>query len=189
MPCGYGISFVETLDFLGFLTNTQYETLRLYGSVVFIPKQTGSHPQSLTLNNRTCTIPPQTSIYLNLQALHTNPTEWGSDALTWNPARWFTNRQKDLETESMIERPESFIPWAEGAHDCPGRKFSQVEFVAAIAVFFRRHRVRPAMAARESFERAQARVLAMVNDSALPEITLQMQHPKSVSLVWTPQED
>ncbi|KAI1485519.1 hypothetical protein F5X96DRAFT_659588 [Biscogniauxia mediterranea] len=37
----------------------------------------------------------------------------------------------------------TFIVWSEGARDCPGRKFSQVEFVATIASLFRDWRVNP----------------------------------------------
>lgn len=36
---------------------------------------------------------------------------------------------------------DSFISWADGPRDCPGKKFSQVETVAAIALLFRNRRV------------------------------------------------
>ena len=91
-----------------------------------------------------------------------------------------------MSSETIIE-PENgtFVPWADGPRSCPGRKFAQVEFVAVMATLFREHRVRPVKLAGESAKDAQRKVLAVVDDSAISAITLQMQQPERVSLVWS----
>lgn len=82
----------------------------------------------------------------------------------------------------------AFVPWGDGPRVCPGRKVAQVEFVAVMATLFHNHRVAPALFEGESAERARCRLVDMVNDSAISAITLQMQHPKNASLVWTRKE-
>lgn len=67
---------------------------------------------------------------------------------------------------------------------CPGRKFSQVQFVAVVAFLFRRHRVRPALFKGESVEEGKRRVLRTVKDSKVVML-LQMMDPTIVSLIWT----
>ena len=79
----------------------------------------------------------------------------------------------------------TFVPWADGPRVCPGRKVAQVEFVAVMATLFQSHRVSPALLEGESHEHARGRLVDMVNDSGISAITLQMQHPKNASLVWT----
>lgn len=164
-----------------------FETLRLYGSVVFIPKTTGFHSQVLAFHQNDYTLPPNTSVTINVQGLHTNPRTWGSNALMWHPKRWIINpTEGNLESETMMEPTKgTFVPWADGPRVCPGRKVAQVEFVAVMATLFQSHRVSPALLEGESHEHARGRLVDMVNDSGISAITLQMQHPKNASLVWT----
>ena len=153
--------------------------------MVFIPKSTGFHPQTFSSHGKTYSIPPKTFVTVNVQALQTDPRSWGSDALTWNPGRWLESTKDDLGYESWVEPSDgTFVAWADGPRSCPGRKFAQVEFVATLAVLFRHHRVAPVPQEGESAKQARGRLLAMVNDSAISAITLQMQHPRSVSLAW-----
>lgn len=79
----------------------------------------------------------------------------------------------------------TYAPWADGPRVCPGRKVAQVEFVAVMATLFRNHRVSPVLLKGETAERSRGRLIDMVNDSAILSITLQMKHPKKVSLLWT----
>jgi len=78
----------------------------------------------------------------------------------------------------------TYIPWADGPRVCPGRKFAQVEFVAAIAKLFHRHKVHPVLLDGESPAQAKERLVRMIDDSAMTAITLQMRRPKSVALMW-----
>ena len=154
---------------------------------MFIPKSTGFHPQTFFSHGKTCSIPPKTFVTVNVQALQTDPRSWGSEALTWNPGRWLNNTAKDHSgrAETWVEPSDgTFVAWADGPRSCPGRKFAQVEFVATLAVLFRNHRVAPVPRMGESIEQARQRLIAMVDNSAISAITLQMQHPESVSLAW-----
>lgn len=76
----------------------------------------------------------------------------------WVPERWFTSTKKATEkttstdsgsedgenttsfdtSDSLLVPPKGvFIPFAEGARACPGRRFAQVEITAVLAVIFK----------------------------------------------------
>ncbi|KAH7418492.1 cytochrome P450, family 5, subfamily A [Cadophora sp. MPI-SDFR-AT-0126] len=163
-----------------------YETLRLYGPIIVIPKTTGATPQTIDFNNKTHMIPADATVLINVTGLNTCPGYWGSDALTWRPDRWITKSEKStgLGDEEIMQPPKGrFVPWASGPRVCPGKKFAQVEFVAAVARLFGKHRVRPLVNEGESVEDVRRRVLSTVEDSKLA-MTLKMNHPERVKLVW-----
>ncbi|KAL5326658.1 hypothetical protein ACEPPN_004346 [Leptodophora sp. 'Broadleaf-Isolate-01'] len=164
-----------------------YETLRLYGPVVIIPKTTGARTTTtIESNGKTYSVPPSTTILVNVTALNSSPHYWGPDALTWRPDRWITNggNPTGIDAEEMIQPPKGqFLPWASGPRVCPGKKFSQVEFVAVMARLFRQHRAVPVKSEGESEEDVKKRVLGTVKDSKLV-MTLRMNHPERVKLVW-----
>jgi len=165
----------------------QYETLRLYGSIVFIPKTTNLHPQTLSLHNKEYLLPPNTAVNINVQALHTSPKTWAPDPLTWRPKRWLhqPTAGSPIGTEHFIDpNPGTYIPWAAGPRVCVGRKFSQVEFVAVMATLFQQNRVRPALRPGQSEEEGRRALMDMVEESAITFITLQMREPGRVPLVW-----
>ena len=197
MPGRYGTRvFLRVLQGCkdNYTHNSQFETLRLYGSIVFIPKYTGSHSQEITSQGRSYLLPPSTFVNINVQALHTNPKTWGSDTLAWNPSRWITtsasikdshNIQSNPKGESLIDPAKgTFIPWADGPRNCPGQKFAQVEFVAVMASLFLKYRAKPVLSTRQSQEDAKRALLSMAEGSAISAITLQMQEPRKVALKW-----
>ena len=158
-------------------------------SIVSIPKSTGLHPQLLDIRGKHYHIPSNTFVYTNVQALHTDPRGWSPDPLTLRPDQWLiTSKRRDgpILFETIIE-PEkgTFVPWSDEPRSCPCRKFAPVEFVAVMATLFQEHRVRPARLAVESAKDAQRKVLAVVDDSAISTVTLQMQQPERVSLMWS----
>lgn len=164
-----------------------YETLRLYSPVFFIPRYTNNVAQSLDINGREYTIPAKTYVSVNSIAFHTMPRHWGSDSLVWRRKRWIirSSDAKGLEGEAFLQRPPgSYMPWANGPCICPGRKFSQVEFVAVISCLLRRRRVKPVLLQGESYEDASKRILKLVEDSEV-EVKLKMNHPDRVKLRWT----
>ena len=168
------------------LTNflRQYETLRLYSATPVIPKTTNDTSQLLNLKDRELIIPARVRVQLNATALHLNPHYWGITAAQWQPDRWIEGSNSGLES---LKKPVagSFIPWSEGPRVCPGRKFSQVEFVATIATLFQHHNVRAATLDGENSEATKSRIVRTINDSKLQGITIQMRDPKAVALVWT----
>ena len=151
-----------------------------------IPKHTSTRPQSLSIDNKQYTVPPNTLIFLNTIALHTLPRYWGSDSLLWRPTRWISSSPSTPIGNETLQEPAkgTYIPWAEGHRVCPGRKFSQVEFVAVVAVLFGRYKVYPVLLEGESSENAKERILKTIEKSHV-EITLQMKNPRSVALKWT----
>lgn len=75
----------------------------------------------------------------------------------------------------------SFIPWAEGPRICPGKKFSQVEFVAVIAQLLSGHTIEVVRNPGEAEEQARKRVFSVIRDSVV-KLTLQVRRPESVKL-------
>ena len=90
----------------------------------------------------------------------------------------------NLESESLYTPPPgTYIPWSDGARVCPGKKFSQVEFVAVMVALFGSYRVEPVPRRGESMAMALVRTLDTVKDSAMV-LLLQMRNPESLGLKW-----
>ncbi|KAI1762853.1 cytochrome P450 [Hypoxylon sp. FL1150] len=163
------------------------ETVRLYTPVP-IAKWTDNHAQTLKVGDTTIAIPPNTMVIPNYSAIHTHPQYWGSDSLSWRPSRWITKpstNPNSIDEDIITPRRGVFIPWSEGERSCPGQKFSEVEFVAAIAGLFREWRVDPAQQkGEETAEVARARVLELIKKDSAQVLLLQMQHPERAPLVW-----
>jgi cytochrome P450 len=156
----------------------QLETLRLYGPLVFIPRYTARSFQRLHIRGKEYIIPPNTNVILNSAGLQSLPSYWGADSLVWRPGRWLD------EKEEIIQPPPGmYNPWTAGPRVCPGKKFSQVEFVAVIARLFQKSRVTPKLEVGEKQEDAFKRTKDVVADSVL-DVTLHMTHPEKVRLVW-----
>lgn len=167
------------------LTILQYETLRLYGPVVMIPRATGTGSITLKLKGKEFTIPPKTFVIMGTGSLHTTPTLWGSDSMSFRPGRWISEAGgiADIEQEEIKPMPVGYLPWSIGPRSCPGKKFAQVEFVAVVAHLFRRHRVKAVLEPGETMEAVKKRIYGVLEDSAL-EVTTKMNHPEKVRLVW-----
>ncbi|KAF1982728.1 cytochrome P450 monooxygenase-like protein [Aulographum hederae CBS 113979] len=179
-----------------------YETLRLYAPVHSVNKSTiGPAGQDLTINGRTVRIPPNTLVAPNVMASHTLPAHWGPDHMVFRPARWIqplsTPVSEKLDAtnantpaapqprapETMLPPPggvETFIAWSDGARVCPGKKFSQVEFVAVMATVFRKWRIEVVRKGGESAEMARERALEIVKDSQTA-VTLTIKRPQEVA--------
>lgn len=114
-------------------------------------------------------IPPNTQISLNVYAAHTSPSNFGENALVWDPRRWIipssssnspnNNHEKScnegsIDTETFLTNQKGFFAWGGGPRVCPGMKFAQVEFTAVMLTVLRRWRVVPALS--HSFSHAVA---------------------------------
>ena len=166
----------------------QYETLRVHGSVVYIPKGTPNAAQALTIGETEHIIPPNTFVLVNSQALHSDTQVWGDDALEWRPDRWIVKPGKPGEEELVEPEPGTFVGWASGPRVCPGKKFSQVEMVGVLATLFCDHKVAPKQKDNETAQQAKKRLERMIDDSSLASLTLQMNNPRDVALVWSTRE-
>jgi len=139
----------------------------------------------MKLRGKEYTLPPKTFIIITFGSLHTHPDSWGSDSLSFRPYRWISEAggATGLEHEEMKPMPVGYLPWSVGPRSCPGKKFAQVEFVAVIAHLLQRHRVRAIREPGETQEAVRKRIYEVLEDSGL-EVTIKMNHPEKVQLVW-----
>jgi len=171
--------------------STMQETLRLFPPVLKIQKSTGNSPQKITVKGRDFTIPAHTHVSPNTVGLHNQSDYWGADANVWRPNRWIEHSSAtstSLEDETMKTPVKgSYVPWAEGPRICPGKKFSQVEFVAVIAKLLSGHTIEVVKNSSETEEQARERVISVVRDSEA-KLTLRMRRPESVKLKFVKRE-
>lgn len=171
-----------------------YETLRLYSPVLFVPKWTGPNTQTIKYAGREIFIPPMTMVSPNVVGLQTHPNYW-VDPLAYTPSRYMTApgapsptptaaiSAADLEAESpdFVQVKGSYCAWSDGPRVCPGKKFSQVEFVSVLSTMLWKHKIEVEPRKGESFADVQKRVLDVVADS-YTTFTLQMRNPQSVGI-------
>jgi cytochrome P450 len=124
---------------------------------VTVPKSTSPTPSHLDYQGKQYLLPPRANINLNACSLHYVEEYWGPDAATFNPQRWDARNQNSFLAENAstpglaapgleyptIHKPVrgAFIPFSDGFRACLGKKFAQVEFVAALSVLFRDYKV------------------------------------------------
>ncbi|KAF4452053.1 cytochrome P450 3A7 [Fusarium albosuccineum] len=162
-----------------------HETLRLFGAARAVPKTT-LVDQTLKVNGTSYTIPKNTFIGVNLAGLHTSSASWGADSLEWLPSRWIAY---DDETgqEKLAPMPTgAFLPWAAGPRVCPGKKFSQVEFVAVLACLLKEYKVEPDTTGGQC-SKAEASSLLM-EEAKLSSFNflLKVKHPERVRVRCVP---
>ena len=124
--------------------------------------------------------------------MHTHPRYWGKDCLDWRPSRWIESGAAPaedpkiaLDNESLITPLKgSFVAWSEGIRNCPGKKFSQVEFAASIACLFRGWQVSPVLQEGEDSTMATQRVKNAVENDTGQVLLLQLLHPEQIALSW-----
>ncbi|PYI22749.1 cytochrome P450 [Aspergillus violaceofuscus CBS 115571] len=155
------------------------ETLRLFPPIQSLPKRTSSEPQCLQVGGRTIVVPNDIGVHPSLLTMHINAHYW-SEPMAWKPSRWITV----AEASERVITParSSFLPWSDGPQNCPGNKFSQVEFVAIMATLLRAHRIDAIAKPGESFRESQARVLATTQDVDM-QLLLRMKDADRVRMV------
>jgi cytochrome P450 len=120
------------------------EELRLIAPVINIPKFTLA-PQQLIVEGREITVPPKTIIRLCVPSVHHNPRFWPSsprkdspssdDLKDFKPERWLRGSSNgDTADHLLVPKRGAYIPFSDGARACLGRRFAQVEILAALAL-------------------------------------------------------
>ncbi|KAF2028304.1 cytochrome P450 [Setomelanomma holmii] len=136
-------------------------------------QHTSSAPQSLKVGDRTIIIPANTSTSPSLLAVHTHPKYW-PDPLEWKLSRWITN-EGGQESFVTLTR-DTYFPWSAGPQNCPGQKFSEVEFVAILALLLRDHKLGIVKEDGESEQQARSRAIKIINDCDA-QMLLRMRDP------------
>lgn len=157
-----------------------------------IAKSTGREARTLTVGNKSFVVPANTMLIPNHVAIHTHPRYWGHDCLVWRPSRWIQSgkvtdvaTKNSLDDESIVmPHKGSFIAWSEGIRNCPGKKFSQIEFVATMAGLFKDWCVDPEPEGAETLDMARKRVMHMAENDTGQVLLLQLLHPERAALVW-----
>lgn len=107
---------------------------------------------------------------------------WGPDPQDFKPSRWIKDGPtSEEEFHQPTDDREAFFPWSLGARICPGKKFSQVEYVAIISYVLRHVRVEAVPLEGETPEATQVRVWENTRDSE-PQVTMNMRNPEKVRL-------
>lgn len=175
-----------------------YETLRLKTLIAEV-KWTDNQAQQLQVGDRTLNIPPRTLVIPSYVYVHRSPRFWGSDAQTWKPERWIGVRPSPNEADDIVKDQQeyllppphrgNFVGWSEGSRDCPGKRFSQVEWVAIVASLFRDWKVDLIPSKGESVTEAQDRVLDFIEkNTEYGGLLLQLMDPERIPLVWNARE-
>lgn len=140
----------------GYLAAVLNEELRLIAPTITVPKISCSESQSLMVNGEDVTVPANTMTRLCIPAVHRNPRFWPHSPPKdiQNPSFALDNLDNDLEefkpdrwlpgkSGGPLYTPVrgSYIPFSEGQRACLGKRFAQVEIVAALAVIFSEYSV------------------------------------------------
>jgi cytochrome P450 len=163
-----------------------FETLRMFPSQPNILRWTGELAPTIAGH----TLPPKTAVLLSCTALHRNPKYWGESADEFIPERWDGRRDNDDGPDSTRRRfptvrsppaKGAFMPWSDGVRGCLGRKFSEIEMSAVIAVLFRDYEVEVERLPAESKEAAIERGWGSINSGTMKMAFAMREH---VGLVW-----
>ncbi|KAG8156816.1 hypothetical protein KVR01_013421 [Diaporthe batatas] len=173
-----------------------HEVLRLYHVLGIVPRRAQGQTD-LSIGGKTYSIPPQTLLLFNMHAAHVDPRYWGDDNLEFKPSRWI----EISPTATVEEGPELllldrevllkplrtvYMSWLDASHVCPGRKFSQVEYVGLIVSLLGTHYVEPARASpAEDMAHARQRTKDCLANSGT-KLVFEMLRPEAVPLVWRP---
>jgi cytochrome P450 len=135
----------------GYLAAVLNEELRLIAPTITIPKVSSPEPQSLMVNGEDVTVPPNTMVRLCVPAVHRNPKFWphgppkdadkpyfpldnlDNDLEEFKPDRWLPNKPGG---PLYMPVRGSYLPFSDGQRACLGKRFAQVEILAALAVIF-----------------------------------------------------
>ena len=107
--------------------------------------------------------------------------------MLWNPARFIDETpgsESALDSEQLHSFPEGvYVPWSHGERVCPGKRFSQVELAAVLAVLFRKHRVEVVPEGDESPAEARKRA-QMVSLDIQMTLLNEIYQPERIGLKW-----
>lgn len=165
-----------------------HEVMRLASPAALLAR-TPTSPQTLPIITSRGTsevlVRPGVQVGWHMYGIHLSP-RWGSDALEFNPRRFIV---KDTDGIESLEVPDGvlFYPWTDGPRICPGKKFSQVEFVAMVANILSKYRVEVVPQGNESEPEARQRLLSALDDKYF-NISAHFKRPEGAAVRFVPRK-
>lgn len=174
----YASVFPKATRLLAFML----ETLRLFTPLIHLSKQTATQ-QTITTSKGSFWLPANTSVYVNVVALHLEPEVWRNlnlakdereserDEQQFRPTRWIN----PSGSQNLLFQPPkgTYVPWSGGPRVCPGQKFAQVEFVSVFLTVLQKHKISAVALENENRAAVERRLEARMRDS-MSVLTLQM---------------
>lgn len=157
-------------------------------------------PQSIVYKGKTCVIPENTAVLIDINSLHRKRAYWGDDVDKFAPQHWdsripdsgWTHNGEKVSQRNMpgnapfchLREPKkgAFMPFSEGFRSCLGKNFALVEMCAFLAVLLKGNRVEIAKRGRESQEAANDRAKNLLARSS-NMVTLLIRREVGVKLV------
>lgn len=159
-----------------------YETLRLASPAPLLVRMPRS-PQELPIiaqqGPSKIVVPPGTLVGGHFYGAHLSP-RWGKDVLDFNPKRFVLTTEDGKETLKVPEQV-LFMPWIAGPRVCPGKKFSQVEFVAVVVELLSKYRVELVSEVGETKAATRARVLSVMEEKYF-NVSSHFRKPEAASI-------
>ncbi|KIV80030.1 hypothetical protein PV11_07564 [Exophiala sideris] len=187
LPRTSDIDYAQTYPKLVRCLAVLYETLRIAGPIaqlVRAPVTTTMLPVPSDQHDghtRTIAIEPNTLVAAHFHAMHLSP-RWGRDSLEFKPQRFVSVAEDGSETLTIPPGDGAmYAAWSFSPIICPGKKFSQVEFVAVVAYILSRYRIEPYQEPGESKEAASARVVGVLDEKYF-NISTHLRRPEAAKL-------
>lgn len=170
--------------------NRQYETLRLHSSVAHLPRESPSHATMLEIPSlhRTLTIPPTSLLSTPVVIAGYLPNGFnGGDPYLFHPKRFLKSNsdRKEVVRDDNELLTEGWMPWTTGPRGCPGKKFSQVEFVSVVSELLLRLEIKIADWRDEGEEKARERLNAALADTVF-NLGTTINHADQVGVEFVP---
>ncbi|KAI4108716.1 MAG: hypothetical protein L6R37_000880 [Teloschistes peruensis] len=122
-------TYKETLRLQTHNTNTRW--VKTTTSLPSLPSLTPSPPSPLTSHYL---LIRDSIIQMPGYPVHTHLSVWGTDAQTFNPARFLNNIKGEKKKKEEKYPSSSFRSFGGGATLCPGRHFATAEICAVVAM-------------------------------------------------------
>lgn len=163
-----------------------YETLRLASPAPLIVRSP-TIPEEVTVStprgDSTIAVDPGTLVGIHQYGAHLSP-RWGANTATFNPKRFVSTSEDGIENLAIPETV-AYLPWMFGPRVCPGKKFSQVEFVGIIAQIFSQYRIEVLRLGEESKEIATKRLMRVL-DGKYFNVSTHIRQPEDASVYFVP---
>ncbi|EMS56429.1 Secologanin synthase [Triticum urartu] len=117
----------DALNKLKLTTMVLYETLRLYGAVIMIARETRADTELGGVK-----IPKGTTTMIPMAIMHRDEEVWGADAGEFKPDRFQNGVGR------AAKHPSAMLAFSAGPRSCIGQDFAMLEAKATLAVILRR---------------------------------------------------